>query len=317
MGHPEMQQKDIGTLFERYWRVVCTKAARPLGGVCLPAERVEAIATRVFDEFLETFDELPPKGEMSAFFSGAARREALEETARCREKSSDPDVFHEPEHALSENNLVLAGLQERSESGEYEGADWENLPAILRPRGASILRRQGVPEADIEDVFMECLALLVKPRPSDGQTPIEMITVFEEIGPLFTTMTHNYGVSWVRKQSTQRNRPNHPSYAESIDDPDRKAPPPADRDSGPWADLTFDRIYCACGDCLDELQWHILTALFVEANVTRGDLASDPWVLDKMGVDESASMGKKRRFLNQHLQSALDQLGNCLRTRDV
>jgi len=176
-----------------------------------------------------------------------------------------------------------------------------------------------VSEHACEDVFIDCLAALATLREKGSAAPIEQLTVFEEVVPLFTTMAHNRGVSWLRKQSAQKNRPNNPAYGESLDDPDRFLAPASAGAGGDdaWSGLTFDRMYAACQDCLIGLEWHILTALFVEGNVTRGDLADDAQVMEMMGVKSSSSLGNRRRHLNKHLESALDKLGNCLKTKDL
>lgn len=311
-----MSSSDPAALFESYWRSVCAKARRPVGGLLLPDERVLEIATGVFEAFLDHFKALPKRAEIGEFMLLRARREALLATAEARRTAADPELYAEsPEHFYGAN-LNLAALQSRDGDAGFNDPEWQKLPAALRARAFVVLKRAGIPEPEREDLFSECLAALVVVRERDGRAPIEALTVFEEIIPLFSTMTHHRAVSWQRKQSTQKNRPNDPSYGTSLDDPDRHLEPQA-HDEGPWAGLTFERIYDSCRECLSELEWHILTRLFVEADATRGDLAEDVWVLEQMEVSISVSLASKRRHLNRHLQSALDKLGACLREKDL
>jgi len=258
------------------------------------------------------------RGEAGKFLTQRALRRGLEAVASARLESGDPERYHDPEIRFYERNLDLAELQKRSPDGSFNAAEWAGLPDVLRGRAMAILRRCGVQDADCEDVFVDCLAVLAKVREQDGQAPIEKLTVFEEVVPFFSTMVHNRGVSWLRKLSAQKNRPNNPAYGESLDDPDKHLTPASGGEHGdePWNGVTFDRMFEACRECLSELEWHILTALFVEANVTRGDLAEDPQVMQMMGVKEASSLGNRRRHLNKHMESALEKLGNCLKTKD-
>ncbi|MFT4548431.1 MAG: hypothetical protein ACI8XO_000868 [Verrucomicrobiales bacterium] len=311
-------QVDISAFFDAYWRVVCAKVRRPLSGVLLPDDVVVDEATLVFEEFLAEFDSLPSSGEIGTFLTGRALRRGLEATACARAREDDPQRFYNPEEQFYDRNLDLVSLQQRSGDGRFESTEWGGLPSVLKGRAVAVLRRCGVPDGAIDDVFVDCLAALAIVREKDGIAPIEQLTIFEEVVPLFTTMVHNRGVSWLRKQSAQKNRPNNPAYGESLDDPDKFITPASDQagGGGPFDGLTFDAMYESCCDCLSELEWHILTALFVEANVTRGDLANDSVVMKMMQVKASSSLGNRRRHLNKHLESALEKLGDCLKTRD-
>ena len=299
--------------------MVCAKIRRPLSGVLLPDALVVAGARSVFDDFLRTFSELPARGEIGSFLTGRARQRSLDLVAEARAESGDPDLYRDPdEPQFYEHNLHLERLQQRTADNRYESPEWGELPPVLKGRALAVLRRCGVPEDACEDVFVDCLAVLATVRVKDGTAPIDQLTIFEEVVPLFTTMVHNRGVSWLRKQSAQKNRPNNPAFGESLDDPDRFIAPASQAAGGdPFEGLTFERMHASCSDCLSELEWHILTALFVEANVTRGELSDDPEVMRMMGVKASSSLGNRRRHLNKHLESALDKLGNCLKTRDL
>ena len=291
---------------------------RPLSGILLPDDLVVSGARAVFEEFLQTYETLPPRAEVSSFLTGRARQRALDLIAAARAESGDADLYRDPDAPqFYERNLDLGSLQKRSPDGRYESPEWGGLPDVLKGRALAVLRRCGVAEDACEDVFVDCLAVLATVREKDGAAPIEQLTIFEEVVPLFTTMVHNRGVSWLRKQSAQKNRPNNPAYGESLDDPDKFITPASDAaPDEPFAGLTFDRMHASCSDCLSKLEWHILTALFVEANITRGELSDDPEVMQMMGVKASSSLGNRRRHLNKHLESALDKLGNCLKTRD-
>jgi hypothetical protein len=291
---------------------------RPLSGLLLPESVVVELATRVFEDFYAEHESMPSRAEGAKFLLGRAIREAVEHTADARAAAADHELYHNPDEQLYEHNLDLAELQRQDADARFTGAAWEGLPNVLRGRAWAVLRRCGVPEDECEDLFIDTLAALAHVREKDGRAPVQQLTVFEEVVPLFTTMVHNRGVSWLRKRSALKNRPNNPEFAESLDDPDKYYPPAADdsSDAGPWDGLSFDRIYESCRDCLSALEWHMLTVLFVEANATRGDLAADPWVMEQMDVEAASSMGNRRRHVNKHLQSALDKLGNCLRTHD-
>ena len=207
----------------------------------MPDEVVVREASAVFEEFLDAYDSLPPRGELAKFLTGRAQRRSLEAVARGRAEAGNPERYRDLSQQFYERNLDLAELQRRSDDARFESPEWDGLPAILKGRGIAVLRRCGVPEDACEDVFIDCLAVLATVREKDGIAPIEQLTIFEEVVPLFTTMVHNRGVSWLRKQTAQKNRPNNPAFGESLDDPDKFLAPASDVPAGgdPWEGLTL------------------------------------------------------------------------------
>lgn len=310
---------------EALWPVLCARVRRPVGGVRLPDERVAALAGGLIEEFLAAHPE-PPAGleQAQQWFAVRAAPRALAWLAEERKRSGDWQAGRDPEALAWEKNPDFDELRRRTGEGALVSRAWGGVGEVLRWRGLPVLQRLGISGEDAEDVFMETLAELTQAR-ADGGSPLDKMAVFEELPRFFATMIERRGISWLRKISARKRQATNPAYAEPLDAPEsalrRTLADPragaAAAASEPWASATFDRLYAACRTALNELEWHLVIVLFVEATHTRLDLASDPWVLEQLGLTAGDSESKRRRRLNLFIEEALAKLGRRLEVADV
>lgn len=302
-------------LFEEMWQLAYRRASQPLTDLSLPGDAVGELLEGVFLKIIDETPELPPRVELSASVLEKAKKAALRWVADERHRTGDPDLYRVTTGKNHPGNINLKALQQRGADGHFSAPEWDKLPRVLEPLGFSILQRKGVPTEDAKDLFSESLAGLVRGRGSDGKAPIELVTVFEELAPLFGTMVSHRVVDWSRKMKSLKNQPNvQHSLDELTDNPNRPlqvADPKTTRGKQP-GDLSFEDIYYQCHECLDEFEWRLIYEIYVGQDMTRGDMIEDGSVLSAMGIKPSASPAKKRRHLKAHIESALANLAKCL-----
>lgn len=310
---------------EVLWPALCARVRRPVGGVCLEGGPVSALASGLIEEFLAAHPELPASFEQAQqWFASRASARTLAWLGEERRRSGDWQLGRDAEALAWERNPDFDELRRRTDEGALVSRAWGEAGAVLRRRGLPVLQRLGVGEDDAEDVFMETLGELTQAR-TDGGSPLDKMTVFEELPRFFATMIERRGISWLRKLTARKRQATNPAYAEPLDAPESAvrrtlADPRAGvavAGSEPWASATFDRLYAACRTALSELEWHLVIVLFVEATHTRLDLASDPWVLEQLGLLPQDSESKRRRRLNLFIEEALAKLGRRLEVADV
>lgn len=316
-----MSSHDVTRWIDQLWPAACARARRPLPGILLPAAAAGEVAEEAFEDFLATFSRPPASREaVVQWLAARVVPRALSETARERLSTGNPDAWRDPERIAWEHNPPFHELVQRTAGDVLASRHWTQVEPILRHRAEPVLARLGVPADDAADVFMESFAELTRARSDAG--PLEQMTVFEELPRFFGSMVERRGISWLRKQSARKRQPVHPARTERLDDPDstlaRTLADPASATPGPpWVNAGFDRIRRACGDALTGFEWHLVEALFVEGTHTRLSLASDPWVLEHIGIRASASESKRRRRLNLFIAEALAKLGRQLESCDL
>lgn len=305
------------------WTTVCQRVQRPVAGVRLVTADVERLARELLQEFFQAFPEGPDSQETAQhWLAERAPVRALTWLAAERRRTGNWDAGRDPDATWWERNPDFDELRRRSPEGALESRAWQEVGELLRRRARPVLARIGVAEDDIEDVIMETLAELTQAR-QDNSGPLEKMTVFEELPRFFATMVERRGISWLRKQSARKRQASNPALSEPLDAPESPilrtlADPLSDaKHRQPWENATFDRIYASCRDALNDFEWYLITALFVESTHTRLELAEDPWVLEQLGVKREDSESKRRRRLNLFIEEALAKLGRRLEICDL
>lgn len=303
------------------WPAVCARTLRPVAGVLLEKNQAAEAAVEAFEEFLEQFREPPAAWEtVLHWLATRAAPKALVMVAELRRNEKNPNLARDPQRLGWERNPDFAALRQRTNQGALTSREWSVVDPILWRRSAPILARMGIGDDDARDVYMETLAELVQARNDSG--PLEKMLIFEELPRFFATMVERRAISWQRKQSARKRQPVNPALQERLDDADNPlsftlADPKSITGNDPWGHLSFDRIYKACKNTLTDLEWHLVTTLFVEGTQTRLELAGDPWVLEHLGIGGAASESKRRRRLNLFIEEALSKLGRRLETVDL
>lgn len=309
------------------WQLVTRWAGRPFGGVVLPATEAGKVAVTVFEDLPRVWPRLPAHAELLGWLQREAQQRALVHTARQRAATCQPDLWHDPAWQPGEPVLDMAALRRRDARGGYSSPEWQRLHDVLKRRALRILPgvRHGaltLPESAADDVFMEALAELIRERPEKG-TLLDELPLWEHVPPVFNTIVKRRGIDWLRREAQRKNEPNASSRQSSFDDPDTHLaevlPDPASSGgvSDPLHGVTFDRIYRACAKCLTDIQWHIITAIYIEETATRLDLASNEDLLRQLDVSPASSESTRRRAINAQLEAAITHLAECLQTRDV
>ncbi|MGJ8697861.1 MAG: hypothetical protein ACSHYF_16200 [Verrucomicrobiaceae bacterium] len=302
---------------DELWEAVCRKAARPIPGVLLDGRGIATVAREVFGEFLEGGGS--PEGTPQAMMTvlgQPAQKEALKHVAGRRSGEGDADLLRDPEKKYWERNPKMPELVERGGEGELTSGEWGIAEPVMWKRAAPIYRRLRINETDARDVYGETMGDFLKARPDLKGCPFLEMLVFEELPRLFAVVAERRAISWVRKQTTLKNQPNQTGL--SMDDPDLGlAEPRSLEDPDPLANVTFDRIRERCGEALEDFEWHVVEALFVEGSQTRDELVMEDWIVEEMGVDLGASRSTKLRRLNGVIAEALGKLGRAIETTDL
>ena len=77
-------------------------------------------------------------------------------------------------------------------------------------------------------------------------------------------------------------------------------------------ELSFDQIFRQCEEALSPFEWELVFSIHVSQSATMGELLEEARILDKLGLKEADSTSKKRRILNEALETALKKLADCL-----
>ncbi len=284
-------------------------------GLLLPREAAGDIAEEAFLDLLET-GKLPRTWEATLhWLTSRVTPAATAWVAAERVAQSDADFARDPEKAYWAKNPPLNKLVIRSADGALRSREWNMVDPILWSRAVGVFKKFGVGEDDSRDIYMETFTELTAAKQEAG--PLESMVVFEELPRFFAVMLERRTISWFRKRSARKRQADNPLLADRLDDPDSPlanmlADPRSLPGRDPWAAVSFDQIHAACRGTLDDFEWHLINALFVEGSHTRLDLACDAWVLEHLGMSMRASESKRRRGINAVLEGALGKLGRAL-----
>ncbi len=316
-----MSSPSVSPWLTSLWAGICARAARPIHGIRLPLAAIEKVACATAEEALadEQLDGLKPHEAVPKLQALAATR-ALTWTAEERRSAGDHEIARDPEHLFWPRNPDFDALRVRDAGGALTARSWDVAVGILRQRARPITRGHGLTEEDAEDVLMQTLAELLQAR-TDG-APMDEMRVFEELPKFFANMIDRRTISWLRKRSARKRQAANPALSDSLNDPDNRLheqliDPASDSGMDRLQRTSYHRIRAACASALTPFEWHVIEALFVEGTHTRLDLASDAWVLEQMEMDSSASESKRRRALNDVIESALSRLGQALEEADL
>ncbi len=300
------------------WTFTVRWTAQPVPGVQLPDFAQVSCARATLEKLMNHFPVLPARAEALAFLQEQARLDSLKATATAREEIRDPLVWREPEWLPGGPGLLVSDLDALEISAKNRA--WQTLIDSVRTLISSIIRRQGVAEPDVEDTFFEVISELNFLRPAKQTRLLDEMDVFEQLPRLLSVVARNHAVGVMRKQSTRKNQPNNPKQTDSLSDPDSPGQRVADSRSTLWHDdpfslLTFDQIYQGCRDALSEIQWRIIIGLFID-ELQVIDLCHDE-ELGRLMNFSGRSDATRRRHIGEQLQTALDQLAACLKSRDL
>ena len=317
-----MPAPDCREWIDDLWPLVCQRARRPLGGILLDRAGAGVIAAEVFSDFLAEFPQRPGSWEtVLHWLTSRVRLPALARVAEERRRHGDWQLFRDPQKLAWEQNPDFDALRRRSAESALLSRGWDSAAAILERASKPVFQRLGISEEDSRDLQNETLAELTRASATPGA--LEKLLVFEELPKLFATMIERRTISWLRKVSAQKRRATNPAYTEPLDDPDNAAarrltaPGTAPSGDSPWVSAGFDRIRSACRGVLTDFEWHLVEVLFVDASHTRGDLVSDAWTMEHLGVTPADSESKRRRRLNEFIDNALSCLGRALHECDL
>ncbi len=300
------------------WSLTVRWAAQPVPGVLLPeAARAEG-AESTLAEFMDHFPQLPTQADALAFLQEEARQLSLKKTASTRKEARDPLVWREPKWEPGGPGLLVTDLD--AAEAALKNRAWQTLIDSVRALVSSIIRRQGVAEADVEDIFFQTVNELNHLRPAKQTRLLDETDVFEQLPRLLAVIARNQAVGAMRSQSTRKNQPNDPKQTSSLSDPDSPAQRVADPRASLWCDdpfskLTFDQIHRSCRDALSEIQWRIITGIFIDERQVI-DLCHDEELGRLMNFSDRSD-ATRRRHIGDQLQTALDQLAACLKSRDL
>lgn len=302
-------------LLELVWPHVWRKTHRPIAGILLEAEECTKRAAIVLQDqfdFLSSCERLdvaiPRLQQIASKLTTAWLRGH-------RDQSKDQDHGRDRELTRWAKNPWFTKLRQRSADGSFESKEWDSAEPILWQRSILIWKKLNIREDDARDVYMETLTDFLKPR--DEGCPLAAMELFEELPRLFSTVAERRGISWIRKQTALKNRPNHRAHAVSIDDEDTGVARSLTQDQKrDWGQLSFEEIRAACGEVLSEVEWYLLDAVYVKQSHTRNQLVDDPEMQEWLGIDASASLSTRQRQLNVLLADALARLGHAMRDTD-
>ncbi|BCX46551.1 hypothetical protein HAHE_04590 [Haloferula helveola] len=302
---------ELRPFLQACWRACCQRARRPVEGVLVEKSLAVSVAERALrNAAIDAEDPSQPK------FLAAA----LEETGRHasgtvaaeRTSSADPQRHHDPADPRYPENLDLDRLQRHDADRGFHDSEWNQLPSLLRPLAYAQLAKKDIRPPDAEDLFLEILTELARPRGSDNRAPITDLTVFEEIVPYQSRMLQFRSIDFHRRRSALRNQTNTgPSLDALADDPDRPMQF-ADPGTEGGAPPRFEEIYAQCEEALEPDEWRLVFDLYVAQSVTIQDLVDDPEFTDTLGLKSGASASTRRRAINARIETALEKLRDCL-----
>lgn len=300
---------------ELLWPCVWRKTHRPIAGILLGDDECTLVAARTLQGQFDFLCACTRVDEAIPRLQQLAGKAATSWVRDLRDRTKDQDHARDRELTRWAKNPWLTQLRHRSAEGALESKEWDTAEPILWQRSVAIWKKLNIRDDDARDVYMETLTDFLKPR-TEG-CPLASMDLFEELPRLFSTVAERRGISWIRKQTALKNRPNHRSHVVSIDDEDTGvARSLTTEQSSDWSQLSFDEIRMACGNVLSNAEWFLLDAIYVKQSHTRNQMVDDPEMQEWLGIESSASLSTRQRQLNALLADALARLGKAMQETD-
>ena len=186
-------------------------------------------------------------------------------------------------------------LKTRDKSGVLNSPELDRLFPALRPIAFNTFRKYGTSDRDGEEVFSNCLQKLTMPKKNADSAPIEELVVFEEVFPFFNKLVQNEAVDRIRRVATLKNKANVQDSVEALEESETNPiqfADPASQETDEMPD--FDEIYQLCGDSLDEMEWRLVTALYMDQGVTKNDLMKDEELMAELGLSDVSATSRWR-----------------------
>lgn len=300
---------------EMVWPQVWRKSHRPVPGVVLPNDDTTRLAAITLQGQFDYLSECTKLDEAMPRLQQTAAKEAAVWLSKHRDQSRDQDFARDRECCRWPKNPWFTQLRQRTSDGSFSSKEWDTAEPILWQRSVMVWKKLKISDDDARDVYMETLADFLKPRVD--HCPMATMDLFEELPRLFSTVAERRGISWIRKQTALKNRPNHRSNAVSLDDEDTgMARTLAVEKSSDWSLWNFDEIRQACGDVLSDAEWFLLDAIYVKQSHTRNQIVDDADFQEWLAIDAGASLSTRQRQLNALLAEALARLGKAMQELD-
>ncbi|MEZ5325315.1 MAG: hypothetical protein R3F19_09645 [Verrucomicrobiales bacterium] len=294
-----MHSKDQGwrNFLRSCWETAFVKARCPVKGVVLPQDKVTAVVTRVFRQAGRQFDADSKHAEFAAFVVGNSRIEALATIAEERKLSGDHDRYRNRDAQSYDygENPDFDQMKSRDHSGVLNSPELQRLFPALRPIAINTFRKYGTSDRDGEEVFSNCLQKLTMPKKKTGVSPIEELTVFEEVFPFFNKLVQNESVNRIRQVAALKNQANVQASIEALEDSETNPVQFADPATQGTDDAPdFDEIYKLCADSLDELEWRLVAALYMDQGMTKNALLKDEELMAELGLSDVSPISRWR-----------------------
>ena len=279
------------------WGTAFLKAQSPVKGVVLPDDKVTSVVTDVFRRAGRQFDADSNHAEVASFIVATSRAEALATIAEERKLSGDPDRYRNNAGQTYDygKNPDFDQLKTRDKSGVLNSPELQWLFPALRPIAYNTFRKYGTSERDGDEVFSNCLQKLTMPRKNADTAPIEDLVVFEEVFPFFNKLVQNESVDRIRRVAALKNQANVQESVQALEESEtnpRQFADPATQGTDDVPD--FDEIYKLCGDSLDEMEWRLVTALYMDQGTTKNELMKDEELMAELGLSNVSSTSRWR-----------------------
>jgi hypothetical protein len=255
------------------------------------------------------------EGDAAPELSADALKEAAglskKYVAEDRYRTGDQEEHRDPADDRYEHNLNLPHLQEHDHEGHFAHREWNHLDPLLRPLSFRILQNKGLNSEDGEEVFNETLAAMAHGKGTPKRAPVEELIVFEEMIPHFCRRLGFRAIDHIRRQTSQKARPEHLQSLEGMMSEEGStidlADPAADDMDRPdsWR---FEEIYSRCRELLSPLEWNLVFDLYVAQNYTVKDLIADPEKLASLGIKNGRSASTLRKRVDDIVNPALEKL---------
>ena len=282
----------------------------------LPGEVRGKVMTLVMERFLTAYPSLPTEMECRAFLHNNAVQLALKTTKKARLESGNPALWHDESHRSTTPVIDITELQRTDPTGRLVSPHWNILHEQMKPRLTAFLRKQGVPDADAEDLFSETIAGLARVRDT-GTAVIDDLLVYEQVPALCMNIARHRLCNYFRHRHAAKRDTRQTTSLQETEDVEDKTDQLAFTtwaadEANPLSGLTFARLAEECAQGLTPLQQRILTILYIEESATYMQVATSPWFAQAAGIKPGAAGMTCRRALDSLHDSALEHLARRL-----